>query len=128
MSKAKVLIIDDEPLICKTTALLLKKMNFEAITARGGIEGIALAEKVRPDIVLLDIIMPGMDGWSVLAHFQADNLLKKIPVVVFTAKDFSLSDRMAKDKGAAAICRKPFRLEQLIAILSDLCKGSEHGR
>jgi two-component system, sensor histidine kinase and response regulator len=127
MSYAKVLIIDDEPLICKTTALLLKKMNFETITASSGEEGIALAEKMHPDIVLLDIIMPGMDGWAVLAHFKAHNRLKKIPVVVFTAKDFSLSDRMAKDKGAAAICRKPFRLEQLVTIISDLHKGSNYG-
>jgi two-component system, sensor histidine kinase and response regulator len=128
MALIKVLIIDDESLIRKTTALLLKKMNFETLTAGSGKEGIALAEKENPDIVLLDIMMPEMDGWSVLAHFKADTRLAKIPIVVFTAKDFSLSDRMARDRGAVAICRKPFQPDQLMTIIKDVQKEVEHGQ
>ncbi len=122
MPLKKILIIDDEPLIRKTTALLLKKSNIDAITAASGDEGLALAEKERPEMILLDIIMPEMDGWAVLDRFKANPDLARIPVVVFTAMDFSLSDRLAKEKGASAICRKPFQPHQLMKIIDDMEK------
>ena len=122
----KVLIIDDEILIRKTTALLLKKLNIDAVTAANGMEGIAMAESEKPDYILLDISMPGMDGWSVLERLKADGQLRKIPVVVFTAGDFSLSDKLALEKGASAVCRKPFQPHELLKILDDLNKEAVH--
>jgi CheY-like chemotaxis protein len=69
----KVLIIDDEVLIRKTTALLLKKARIDVITAGNGPEGIDLAEKQNPDLILLDIVMPEMSGWEVLSRGFGEN-------------------------------------------------------
>ncbi len=126
MGRKKILIIDDETLILKTTALLLKHADMDAITATGGMEGIALAEKEKPDIIMLDIIMPGMDGWSVLSRLKADDRLSGIPVIVFTAGDQADSDRMARERGASAVCRKPFNPHELTKIIDGLNKGDVH--
>jgi CheY-like chemotaxis protein len=126
MGRKKILIIDDETLILKTTALLLRHKEMDTITATGGLEGIALAEKEKPDIIMLDIIMPGMDGWSVLSHLKADNRLSGIPVIVFTAGDQPDSDRMAREKGASAVCRKPFNPQDLIKTIDGLSRGDVH--
>ncbi|HAJ79527.1 MAG TPA: hypothetical protein DCO75_07110 [Fibrobacteres bacterium] len=126
MTLRKVLIIDDEILIRKTTALLLKKLNIDAVTAANGMDGIAMAKAEKPDYILLDVSMPAMDGWSVLERLKADDNFNKIPVVMFTAGDFSLSDKLAAEKGAAAVCRKPFQPHELLKILDDLNKEAGH--
>lgn len=120
----KVLIIDDEVLIRKTTALLLKKARIETITAGSGAEGIALAAKENPDLILLDIVMPEMSGWEVLSALKSRVDLARIPVIVFTAEDFSMSGSKAVEKGAAGVCRKPFQLHQLLGIIDGLNKES----
>lgn len=125
MVPEKILIIDDEPLIRKTTALLLKKSNLKTITAQSGAEGLEMAIKERPDLILLDLVMPGMDGWQVLASLKTDAALAKIPVIVFTAEDFSVSDRMAKKLGAAAVCRKPFQPQYLLRVIDGLNKETD---
>ena len=128
MALKKVLIIDDEPLILKTTALLMKKsLNAEIITAQNGPDGIALARKEKPDLILLDIIMPDMDGWEVLKVLKIDEECSRIPVIVFTATDYSLSDSTAKENGAVGICRKPFQLHQLMNVVQKLEKEVNDG-
>jgi CheY-like chemotaxis protein len=122
----KVLIIDDEVLIRKTTALLLKKARIDVITAGNGPEGIDLAEKQNPDLILLDIVMPEMSGWEVLSRLKAREDLAKIPVIVFTAEDYSMSEGKAMQKGAEGVCRKPFQLHQLLGIIDGLNKESSH--
>lgn len=118
----KVLIIDDEILIRKTTALLLKKARIETITAGSGAEGLEMAGKEHPDLILLDIIMPEMNGWEVLCQLKAREDLAGIPVVVFTAEDYSMSDSKAVQRGASGVCRKPFQLHHLLGIIDSLIK------
>jgi twitching motility two-component system response regulator PilH len=128
MALEKVLIIDDEPLILKTTALLMKKSsNAEIITAQNGPDGIALARKEKPDLILLDIIMPDMNGWEVLKVLKIDEVCSRIPVIVFTATDYSISDSMAKENGAAVICRKPFQLHQLMNVVQKVENEVDNG-
>jgi CheY-like chemotaxis protein len=120
MNIKKVLIVDDEPLVRKTTAMLLRFMHVDTVMAESGQEGLALAEKERPDIILLDIVMPGMDGWSVLERLKADERLSKIPVVVFSADTLATSIAEATKKGASAVCKKPFHPDELLAIIKKL--------
>lgn len=128
MALEKVLIIDDEPLILKTTALLMKKSSNAGIfTAQNGPDGIALARKEKPDLILLDIIMPDMDGWEVLKVLKIDEECSRIPVIVFTATDYSISDSMAKENGAAGICRKPFQLHQLMNVVHKVENEVDNG-
>lgn len=86
MDKKKVLIIDDEENFCK----LLKKNieqggEFEVYTSTSGEEGIKLAKEVKPDLILLDVVMPGMDGGDVISSIQNDEEIGDIPVVFLTA-------------------------------------------
>jgi CheY-like chemotaxis protein len=118
--RKKILLIDDENLILVTTRLLLREMNADIITANSGTEGLTLAQRESPDIILLDIMMPEMDGWSVLSRLKADARLSLIPVVVMSGDDPIESGRMGKERGASAVCGKPFDANDLIAIIEGL--------
>lgn len=126
MGRRKILIIDDEKLILMTTELLLKGTDRDIVTANGGREGLALAEKEKPDIILLDIQMPEMDGWNVLSRLKADARLSLIPVIVMSGDDLAESGRMAREQGASAVCGKPFDANDLIAIIDGLIGERRH--
>ena len=117
MPKCKVLIIDDERLMVKSTSMALKCYDFEPEGALDGFEGLIMAEKNQPDIILLDIMMPGIDGWQVLERLKNNDRTKDIPVVIFTAKEYSNGKSKAELKGAIDFVAKPFELDELIVIL-----------
>jgi len=85
MRKHKILIIDDEPEFLEVTRMRLTANGYDVVTAEGGIEGLRLARTSQPDIILLDIMMPDMDGGDVGQALQADPRLQNIPVVHVTA-------------------------------------------
>ena len=120
MGLKRVLIIDDEPLIRTTTALLLKHLNMDSMSAGNGLAGLELAEKEKPDLIMLDIKMPGMDGWMVLSRLKANERLSKIPVIVFTAGDGMDSEGKALERGASAVCKKPFQPQELIGSIENI--------
>jgi len=124
MKPWKVLIIDDEPLLRKTTAMLLQHLKMDARCAGSGPEGIEMAKNDNPDVILLDLAMPIMDGWAVLAHLKSDRVLSRIPVVLFTGDSFSFPPRSAKEKGVAAIMNKPFEPSELLSTLEGIFAGS----
>lgn len=116
MKPKKVLIIDDERMIRITTSILLKKHSIETFCASNGKEGLELAKQEKPDLILLDILMPDMDGWEVLALLQIDDSLKHIPVVIFTADDHLDFDTITKEKSVYTFLKKPFALPDLLSI------------
>ena len=116
--RVKVLIIDDEELLVKSTCMALKFYGFEAKGVLEGNEGIAEAVNFNPDIILLDIMMPGMDGWQVLLKLKADDTINKIPVVIFTAKEHLNGAALAREKGAVDYLPKPFEPKQLVALMN----------
>lgn len=88
MGRIKVLVIDDEKDILWTTKKTLEVIgNFDVETAESGKKGVALAKKERPDIILLDIIMPEMDGFEVLKKLKKNSATTKIPVIMFSARE-----------------------------------------
>ena len=87
MKKPKVLVVDDEKLLVKSTCMALTFNNFETEGALSGEEALRKAESSNPDIIMLDIMMPGMDGWEVLEKIKLNKKLIKIPVIIFTAKE-----------------------------------------
>lgn len=123
MSKSKVLIIDDERLLVKSTCMALNCYDFEAVGALDGPEGLKKAEELQPDVILLDIMMPVMDGWEVLKKLGENKVTQDIPVIVFTAKEYSNGKALSESKGAAGFVAKPFELEELIAILKKQTVG-----
>lgn len=113
----KILIIDDNDLIRYTTSLLVKQLGLDPTIAYSGIEGLEIAKLLKPDVILLDIMMPGIDGWEVLERLAADPDLKDIPVILFTALEEQLFPKNASLHLAKGVLQKPFHLEELTAAL-----------
>ena len=88
--KKKVVCIEDEPEMIDLVKLILGRKGFELTGAMGGREGLETVRRVKPDLVLLDLMMPDMDGWEVYQQMKADAEMQRIPVIVVTAKAQSI--------------------------------------
>jgi DNA-binding response OmpR family regulator len=88
--KKKVVCIEDEPEMIDLVKLILGRKGFELTGAMGGREGLEAVRRIQPDLVLLDLMMPDMDGWEVYQQMKADAEMQKIPVIVVTAKAQSI--------------------------------------
>ena len=82
----RILCIEDEPEMIDLIKLILGRRGYEVLGATGGIEGARLVRELLPDLVLLDLMMPDMDGWEVYQQMKADTATRDIPVIVVTAK------------------------------------------
>jgi DNA-binding response OmpR family regulator len=109
--KLKVLAVDDDPRILDLVATILRLAQVEVATAVDGEAGLALAQVTRPDVVLLDIMMPRMDGYDVCRALKASDDAPKI--VMITAKTSSDDELAALAAGADGYIRKPFRTEDI---------------
>lgn len=105
----KVLIIDDEDDIREVAALSLESVaGWEVVTASSGSQGLARAVEHRPDAILLDVMMPGMDGPTTFRELRKNPATAKIPVLLLTAKVQSSDQRRFADLGVEAVLFKPF--------------------
>jgi DNA-binding response OmpR family regulator len=84
--RRKVICIEDEPAMIELVKLILDNRGFEVTGAVGGKEGLELIAKIAPDLVLLDLMMPDMNGWDVYQKMKANSAMKDIPVIIVTAK------------------------------------------
>jgi two-component system KDP operon response regulator KdpE len=107
-----VLIADDEPRITKLVSLALSAEGFRVVTASGGEDALRKAEEVRPDIVLLDIVMPDIDGIEVMRQLRER---RSVPVILLTAKGSTSDKAKGLDLGADDYVAKPFDLDELAA-------------
>ncbi|MFC1571396.1 response regulator [Candidatus Margulisiibacteriota bacterium] len=114
MSK-RVLVVDDEPDILKVVTFRLKKEGYEVITAVDGQEGLDFAKSKKPDLILLDLRLPKMNGDEVCKLIKADEQIKHIPVIFITASQQSDVGEMAKEFCAQDYIVKPFTPEELFA-------------
>ncbi len=111
----RVLVIEDEEYLCDNVAAILQFEGFELITATDGMQGIALARRHLPDLIICDIMMPGMDGYQVLQTLRGDPLTSTIPFIFLTAKTGREQLRQGMVLGADDYLTKPFQPEELIA-------------
>ena len=109
---ARVLVADDEPRITKLVSLALGEEGFRVITAGGGEEALRKAEEYRPDVVLLDIVMPDLDGIEVMRQLRTS---RPIPVILLTAKGSTADKAKGLDLGADDYVAKPFHPDELAA-------------
>ena len=93
IEQKRVVCIEDEPEMIDLVRLILGRKGFKVSGANGGIEGVEIVRREKPDIILLDLMMPDMDGREVYQQIKADTELRSIPVVVVTAKAQSIDER-----------------------------------
>ena len=86
----RLVCIEDEPEMIDLVRLILSRKGFNVIGANGGVEGLEVVRREKPDLILLDLMMPDMDGWEVFHRLRADEALAKVPVVVVTARAQSI--------------------------------------
>lgn len=112
MSKNRILVVDDDPNISRLVKMYLEKEGFEVETAYRGDEALKAFRESAPNLVLLDVMLPGMDGWQVCREVRK---LSNIPVIMLTAKDETFDKVLGLELGADDYIVKPFEPKELVA-------------
>ena len=120
----KILVVDDEPDLLKVTLLRLKKTGYEVFGAVDGREALDLARRIIPDLIILDIYLPLINGDEVAKRLKKDDGLKHIPIILISATTRSLAER-AKDSGACGYLTKPFEPEELVGVAKKILGKKE---
>jgi DNA-binding response OmpR family regulator len=117
MAGERVLVIDDSPTITKVVQLVLTKAGYEVSTAPDGEAGLAAVRASRPDLILLDFVMPRMNGYQFCRELNADAKLRDIPVILMSAKGDQVGERFVKVMGIVDYITKPFSPEAITAVV-----------
>ncbi|HEX7473625.1 MAG TPA: response regulator transcription factor [Candidatus Limnocylindrales bacterium] len=120
-TKPLVLVADDEPRITKLVSIALQEEGFRVVTAQSGEEALRKAEEVRPDVVLLDIVMPDIDGIEVMLQLRER---RPVPVILLTAKGSTSDKAKGLDLGADDYVAKPFHPDELAARVRSVIRRS----
>jgi two-component system alkaline phosphatase synthesis response regulator PhoP len=107
------LVVDDDRLFLRLVELNLAKLGIKVLLTDSGREAVRIASSARPDIILLDIMMPVMDGYEVLRQLKENTDTRDIPIVMLTAKSAREDRERCAEMGIAAYITKPFKLEEL---------------
>jgi DNA-binding response OmpR family regulator len=116
----RVLIADDEPNIVASLEFLMEQAGFEVKVAANGQEALALAASFRPDLVLLDVMMPGKSGYEVCQSLRGDPATHAVKVVMLSAKGREVEVAKGLELGADAYVTKPFSTRELVAKVKDM--------
>ena len=111
----RILVVDDEPLALEIAQMTLDRQGFRTMSARGGIPGLEMIRSERPDLVLLDITMPDLDGFGVFKELRNDPELVNLPVIFVTARDDMADKVHGLELGAVDYITKPYNPSELIA-------------
>lgn len=120
MGKKKILAVDDEPNILMSIEFILEMEGYEVHTARDGDEALDVAEKARPDLILLDINMPRKDGYEVCRILKERPYMAGTKVIMLTAKGQTLEKKKGLEVGADVYVTKPFSAEDLLEKIRNL--------
>ena len=124
MDKKKVFLLDDNPDFVSVTKIRLESNNYEVITATDGKEALEKIKDAKPDVILLDILMPEMDGYQVCECLKEEQKTADIPIILLTGKDLEprgIEDRCSK-LGIDAFLRKPVHAKELLAKIDEVLK------
>lgn len=121
-----VLIVEDEPKNLKLVRDLLLRFGYETIDATDGEQGIALARVKRPDLILMDIMMPKMDGLEATRILKADAVTKDIPIIALTSFAMKGDKEKAFEAGCNGYIAKPVDIKELLSLIEQFCPNKEH--
>lgn len=121
-TKKKILIVDDDPNILLSVEFLLVKNGFDVLVARNGMEAIEIIEEIVPDIVLLDIMMPDVDGYVICEFIKKNERTRSAKVIFLSAKSREVDVNFGYDMGADLYMIKPFSTRTLLEKINDLLR------
>lgn len=118
--KTRILLVDDEPDLVQMVSVRLKAAGYEVTTAYDGQEALEKVKESRPDLMILDLMLPKLDGYKVCRLLKFDERTRDIPVLIFTARAQVEDVTLATECGADAYLTKPFEAKVLLAKLQEL--------
>jgi len=118
--KKKVLFVEDESQIREIILARLNAMDFEVVVAKDGLEGLRLVRTKRPEMVLLDLILPKLDGYKLCRMIKFDTTLEHIPVIICSALGSDEDKKLAEQAGADAYMIKPFDMDLFVSLVQKL--------
>ena len=119
MDKKRILVVDDERELVEMLSLRLEANDYEVFTAYDGQEGLDQARKLKPDLILLDLMLPKLDGYKVCQMLKFDEKYKQIPVILFTARAQEADLKLGEEMGADAYLTKPFEPSILLGKIAE---------
>lgn len=123
----KILVVDDERHIVRLVQVNLEKVGYQVITAYDGVEALEQVGKEMPDMVILDVMMPRMDGFEVLKKLQADAKTRDIPVIMLTAKAQDADIFRGWSSGVSSYLTKPFNPRELLTFVERIFQSLDSG-
>ena len=121
---SKILIIEDEPAIVELVTLYLQKNGFEVIAAYDGLEGLVMVKREQPELVILDLMLPELDGWEVCKRLRQDS---DIPIIMLTARGDDVDKIVGLELGADDYVTKPFNPRELVARVKAVLRRNRTG-
>ena len=120
---AVILIVDDSPSQLMGMKRIVEKLGHEAITAEDGAAGVEVAKLKKPDLILMDVVMPNLNGFQATRAISKESATSHIPIVLVTTKDQETDKVWGMRQGAKAYITKPFNENQLIEVINSLLAG-----
>jgi twitching motility two-component system response regulator PilH len=117
---AKILVVDDSPTELHVITGYLNEAGYQTITAENGQEGISVARSELPDLILMDVVMPGLNGFQATRKIRRDPALQHIPVAIITTKDQETDREWGMRQGASAYLVKPVAKPQLLEVVDGM--------
>jgi len=120
--RKKILLIDDEPELIKAVEIRLKSTGYEVSVAYDGRAGIREAKEIKPDLIILDLLMPIMDGYAVANELKDDPETKHIPIIILTASQREDLKTRCRELGVTSFIMKPFETSDLLMVVKAILK------
>lgn len=117
-----ILLIEDEKEMAEMTQVILEKAGYIVHLAYDGEEGLKKAETIKPDLILLDLKLPKLDGYKVCERLKGDDALNKIPIIMLTARRSGMEEKIGYAMGADDYLAKPYEPEALLSKIKNLLK------
>ena len=120
--RKKILVIDDDPTLLKLAQSVLNSSGYEVVVAADAPNGLELAMKQNPDLIILDVMMPVINGFNICRLMKSEKSLKHIPIILLTSRSTESDQKIGAEVGADAYFAKPFKTDELLFKVRELLK------
>jgi two-component system cell cycle response regulator DivK len=127
MNKPRVLIVEDNVDNYELVRFLLERAGYQVLSAANGVEGVDAAKREQPDLILMDLSMPEMDGWNATSHLKSDEQTRHIPVLALTAHTLPGDRKRAIDAGCDGYISKPINVSSFDKLVATLLRQAKAG-